>query len=228
MSDTVARRRVLLVGATGVVGTECLRQLAADDSVALVRALVRRPLADAPAKVEVVVTDMRTIESHPEFFAVDQVVCALGTTIKVAGSPAAFRAVDYELPLRVAQLARAQGATHFLLVSALGASTASGVFYNRVKGELEDALGALGFRSLTIARPSLLLGDRAEFRLGERIAQPFGFLIPPRWKPVHARQVAAALVSAGRQDLAGRCVIENIALRRHCGGTEPSALPRPF
>ena len=217
MSDTVARRRVLLVGATGVVGTECLRQLAADDSVSLVRALVRRPIADAPAapKVEVVVTDMNAIESHPALFAVDQVVCALGTTIKVAGSQAAFRAVDYELPLRIARLARAQGATHFLLVSALGASAASGVFYNRVKGELEDALGALGFRSLTIARPSLLLGDRVEFRLGERIAQPFGFLIPPRWKPVHARQVAAALVSAARQDLAGCCVIENIALRRH-------------
>lgn len=217
MSDTVARRRVLLVGATGVVGTECLRQLAADDSVAQVRALVRRPMTNAPVAptIEVLVTDMSTLESHPDFFAVDQVVCALGTTIKVAGSQAAFRAVDYELSLRVAQLARAQGATHFLLVSALGASAASGVFYNRVKGELEDALGALGFRSLTIARPSLLLGDRAEFRLGERVAQPFGFLIPPRWKPVHARQVAAALVSAGRQDLAGRCVIENIALRRH-------------
>ncbi|NBW66646.1 nucleoside-diphosphate sugar epimerase, partial [bacterium] len=93
MSDTVARRRVLLVGATGVVGTECLRQLAADDSVSLVRALVRRPIADAPAapKVEVVVTDMNAIESHPALFAVDQVVCALGTTIKVAGSQAAFR-----------------------------------------------------------------------------------------------------------------------------------------
>ena len=217
MSDTVARRRVLLVGATGVVGTECLRQLAADDSVAQVRALVRRPMTDAPVAptIEVLVTDMSALESHPDFFAVDQVVCALGTTIKVAGSQAAFRAVDFELPLRVAQLARAQGATHFLLVSALGASATSGVFYNRVKGELEDALGALGFRSLTIARPSFLLGDRAEFRLGERIAQPFGFLMPPRWKPVHARQVAAALVDAARQDLAGLCVLENIALRRN-------------
>ena len=136
-------------------------------------------------------------------------------SISVAGSQAAFRAVDYELPLRVARLARAQGATHFLLVSALGASAASRVFYNRVKGELEDALGALGFRSLTIARPSLLLGERAEFRLGERVAQPFGCLMPPRWKPVHARQVAAALVRAAREDLAGHRVIENIALRRN-------------
>lgn len=212
-----ARRRVLLVGATGVVGRECLSQLAADDTVAQLRALVRRPTADAPAvsKLEILVTDMMTLESQPEWFAVDQVVCALGTTIKVAGSQAAFRAVDYELPLRVARLARAQGAAHFLLVSALGASAASRVFYNRVKGELEDALGALGFRSLTIARPSLLLGERAEFRLGERVAQPFGCLMPPRWKPVHARQVAAALVRAAREDLAGHRVIENIALRRN-------------
>ncbi len=210
-------RRVLLVGGSGVVGKECLRQLAADPSVARVTALVRRPLPDAPtsANVDVVVTDFATLESHPEYFAVDQVVCALGTTIKVAGSQEAFRAVDYELPLRVATLARAAGATHYLLVSALGAAKDSGVFYNRVKGELEEALAALGFRSLTIARPSLLLGDRAEFRLGERLTQPFGFLVPARWKPVHARQVAAALVRAAREDLPGRRVMENIELRQH-------------
>jgi uncharacterized protein YbjT (DUF2867 family) len=210
-------RRVLLVGATGVVGKECLRQLAADAGVSRVIALVRRPIPDAPASpnVDVQVVDFATIESRPELFAVDQVVCALGTTIKVAGSQAAFRAVDYELPYRVATLARAQGARHYLLVSALGAAKDSSVFYNRVKGELEADLDALGFRSLTIARPSLLLGDRAEFRLGERLTQPFGFLVPSKWKPVHARQVAAALVKAAATDLAGRRVMENIELRQH-------------
>ena len=159
--------------------------------------------------------DFATLESCPERFAVDQVVCALGTTIAIAGSQAAFRAVDFELPLRVATLARAQGAQHYLLVSALGAARDSRVFYNRVKGELEDALDALGFRSLTIARPSLLRGDRVEFGVGERLAQHFGFLMPGRWKPVHARQVAAALVQAAARDLAGRRVMENIELRQH-------------
>jgi uncharacterized protein YbjT (DUF2867 family) len=212
-----ALRHVLLVGATGLVGREVHRLLANDESVARVTALVRRPLPVEqrhPKLVEAVV-DFDALDGHSPPFAVDQVICALGTTIRQAGSQEAFRRVDHDYPLRIAHLARAHGARHFLLVSAVGADAASRVFYNRVKGEVERDLLALGYPSVTIARPSLLEGDRTEVRVGERIAAKLGFLVPGRWKPVHVRQVARALVQAAREDLTGVRVLENAALRRH-------------
>jgi len=135
-------RKVLLAGATGLVGGEILRGLAGDDDVAEVRVLVRRQLDrafDAP-KVRELVADFDALDAHPEWFRVDQVFCALGTTIRRAGSQEAFRRVDFDYPLALARLARGQGARHFLLVSVVGADARSRVFYNRVKGELENAV----------------------------------------------------------------------------------------
>jgi uncharacterized protein YbjT (DUF2867 family) len=100
--------------------------------------------------------------------------------------------VDFDYPLGVVRLSRAQGAGHFLLVSALGADPGSRVFYSRVKGELEEAVIRLGFRSVTVARPSLLLGERPQVRLGEAIGARLGFLVPARYRPVQGAQVAAA------------------------------------
>lgn len=117
--------------------------------------------------------------------------------------------MDLGYPLALARLGVAQGARHFLLVSALFANPRSRNFYGRVKGELEEALRALPYRSITIARPSLLLGDRGEFRLGEEIAERTAFLWPRRYKPVHGRIVAAALVQAARDDAPGVRVIES-------------------
>lgn len=225
---------VLLAGATGLVGQQALRQLLADPWVKEVRALVRREMtpaellggdvSQAPAsaplgldKLRVCVANFERLETRIDWFEVDWVFCALGTTIRQAGSQAVFRQVDFDYPLQIAQLAKAQGAKRFMLVSALGASARSRVFYNRVKGELEDALRAMGFEHLAVARPSLLAGERHEFRLGEKVGLMFGGLMPERYKPVHARQVAAGLIASAKgaeADSGSACrVIDNISLR---------------
>ncbi|HZA28567.1 MAG TPA: oxidoreductase [Gammaproteobacteria bacterium] len=208
-------RIALVAGATGLVGRECLRLLACDDCISEVRALVRRPLPQDSIgpRVRECRTEFDHLHNYPDWFEVDWVFCALGTTIRQVGSQEAFRRVDYEYPLAIAKAARARGASHFLLVSALGANAHSRVFYSRVKGELEDAVLGLGYPSVTIARPSVLLGDRQERRLGEGLAKRLAWLAPPRWRPVHARQVALALVRAAKAQLGGVHVLENAALR---------------
>jgi uncharacterized protein YbjT (DUF2867 family) len=205
------KKSVLLAGATGLVGRECLAALLADSSFSPVTILIRQPLPSPPAsdRLAARVVDFEHLDRETSAFSVDQVFCCLGTTMAKAGSRDAFRRVDYDYALRVAQLALAGGANHFLLVSALGADATSRVFYNRVKGELEQAVGRLGYRSLTIVRPSLLLGERHERRLGEEIAKRFTAFTPAPWRPVHAKQVAAALVRAAREETPGTRVIAN-------------------
>lgn len=178
-----------IAGATGLVGRALRAEL--PDGVAL----VRRPQPGA-----------LTVDYHrPETFAAlpapQRVFIALGTTMAQAGSREAFRAADFDAVLAVARAARAAGATHCGLVSALGADARSAVFYNRVKGEAEEALVALGFERLVIARPSLLDGDRAALaqphRAGEawslRLLRPVAGLVPRRWRPIAAARVARAL-----------------------------------
>jgi uncharacterized protein YbjT (DUF2867 family) len=211
-------RSVLIAGATGLVGRDCLRQLEVDAGVSRIVAITRRPLTGVSSKVEVHVVNFENLEAHRALFSVDQVFCALGTTIKTAGSEAAFRHVDYDFPVAIARLGREQGATHFLLVSAIGASARSRFFYNRVKGDVEDVIRTLGYRSVTIVRPSLLLGERAEFRLGERIAMLVADIVPKKYRPVEARDVAAELVDAARADTPGFHVIENSEIRRTGAG----------
>src|SRR6185503_13364038 len=208
-----AGRSVLLLGATGLVGRECLRQLDADDSVAGITVLARRPLDLPSPKTRVVVVDFDALATRSDLFAVDQIFCALGTTIKQAGSQAAFRRVDFDYPKRAAMLGVEEGARHFLLVSALGASPKSRIFYNRVKGDLEDALRTMPYRSVTIVRPSLLLGDRHPPRFGEELAKRFGWLAPGRYKPVQASDVARVLVNAARDDAPGLNIIESEDIR---------------
>jgi uncharacterized protein YbjT (DUF2867 family) len=207
-------RRVLLAGATGLVGGELRRQLLEDPSVARVMAIVRRPLGERSDKLEERIVDFERLDQARDAFAVEQVFCALGTTIRQAGSQARFRRVDFDYAFEVGRLAREQGARHFLLVSAIGATAKSRIFYNRVKGELEDAVRALGYPSLTIARPSLLLGDRGKRRAGEEIGKRLGWLLPGRLRPVEAQDVAAALVDAARADAPGTRIIESEEIRR--------------
>ena len=209
-----------MAGATGLVGRECLRLLSNDPAVAEVRALVRRPLSAelAGPRVREYRTDFDELHNHQDWFQVDWVFCGLGTTIRAAGSQEAFRRVDYEYPVAIAKFALLGGASHFFLVSAIGANSRSVFFYNRVKGELEDAVRALGYRSLTIARPSLLLGDRQEWRFGEEVAKRLGWILPSRLRPVNATQVAAALVHAAHHPVPGVQILENAPMREARAG----------
>jgi uncharacterized protein YbjT (DUF2867 family) len=177
--------------------------------------LTRRPLSPelVHGSVDARVVDFDNLSAHASLFAVHQIICALGTTIRQAGTQQAFRRVDFDYPLTAARLGAERGATHFLLVSSIGANARSRVFYSRVKGELEDAVLALSYRSVTIVRPSLLLGPRAEYRLGEQIAKRLGFLLPSKYKPIGAHAVAAALVHAAKADLPGRRIVESPEIR---------------
>ena len=194
-----ASRSVLVAGASGLVGRCLVEQLCADPSVSVVHALVRRPLAETHPKLQVHVVDFTALPALP---SVDEVYLALGTTIKIAGSQEAFRAVDFGANLAVARAAQAAGARRAGLVSAMGAAASAGLFYSRVKGELEEALAALHFDVLVIAQPSMLRGDRAA--LGqpvrpaevwvERVSRVIGPILARRIRPVQAADVAAVLV----------------------------------
>lgn len=187
-----------------------MRQFGESAHFTRVIALTRRPPAPAAStRVESHVVDFERLDDAAEYFRVTHIACALGTTIKQAGTQERFRRVDHDYPLAAARLGLREGAQHFLLVSALGANAHSRIFYSRVKGEVEDAIRALPYRSVTIARPSLLLGERAEFRLGESIGKIFARVIPGRYRPVHARDVAAALLEAAVEDRAGVRIIES-------------------
>src|SRR5436190_4644990 len=163
-------RTALLAGATGLIGNHVLQFLLADRTWGRVITVGRRITPHKHEKLEQRVLDLGELETVSDLTHVDDVFCCLGTTIKQAGSQPAFRRVDHAFVLGVAHAGLHAGATQFLLVSAIGADPASRVFYSRVKGETESAVRRLGFPSIQIFRPSHLLGERSEFRLGERIA----------------------------------------------------------
>ena len=209
---------VLLVGATGLVGRECLRLLLSDHAVARIEVVARRALSPdvRSPKLSTHIIDFDHLNEYDELFTVDAIICALGTTIRQAGSRTRFRTIDLEYPLDFARLGRRRGCSHFLVVSSLGANPKSRIFYNRVKGELEDGLRELDYPCLTIVRPSLLLGPRAEQRLGEEVAKRvskwLGPLVPRPFKPVEAHAVAIALVRAAKNPCSGIRVIESSEL----------------
>ncbi len=200
--DAAPPRSVLIAGASGLVGREVLQGLLADDSVAAVHSLGRRDLRLQHPKLTQHRVDFS--KALPALSSVGEAFIALGTTIKVAGSQEAFRAVDFDAVLAVAQAAKAAGATRLGVVSAMGADPRSKIFYNRVKGEMEAALSALGFDTLVIARPSFLAGDREALgqpvRGGEKLALKLSKLlapmIPDQYKSIDAQKVARALLTA--------------------------------
>jgi uncharacterized protein YbjT (DUF2867 family) len=191
---------VALAGATGLVGRAILEGLLADSSVTAVHALGRREPGIIHPKLIPHVVDFAAL---PPLQPLDEVYLALGTTIKAAGSREAFHAVDFDANLAVARAALAAGAKRAGLVSAMGADAKSRIFYNRVKGELEEALARLYFDGLVIARPSLLVGDREALgqpkRMGEKVAtvmsKLLGPLIPANYRPIASADVARALLA---------------------------------
>ena len=192
-------KRVLLAGATGLVGQVTLQRALASTAVSEVVAPTRRPLPAHPKLLNPVV-DFDALPVDADWWAVDAVICTLGTTIKKAGSQAAFRRVDHDHPLQVAQIALRHGAKAYALNSALGADAHSRVFYSRTKGELERDLQTLGYPSLTLVRPGLIGGERQESRRGEQIgvtvSQWLRPLLPARYRVVPAERIAHRLLEA--------------------------------
>ena len=158
-------------------------------------------------------TDFKALDGERDRLLADHVFCALGTTMRKAGSRAAFREVDLEYPLRLAQLTRAGGARHFSLVSAVGADRHSAFYYSRVKGELEEELTAMDWPSLAIFRPSVIEGERGESRPLERLSSRLLRLAPPAWQPVAAADIAAAMVSVALEPPPGVTIVESRNIR---------------
>lgn len=203
-------RSALLLGATGLVGGHCLKLLLQEQAYEKVFAFVRKPLPFAHPKLDARVVDFEKPEARAAQIRAHDVFCCLGTTIKQAGSQAAFRKVDFEYPYRLAEFAVQNGAQQFLLVSALGADPASAIFYNRVKGEIEAAITKLPFRSIHILRPSLLLGERPEPRFGEKFGEYVFKTTALLWRgplrkyrPITAQAVALALLHYAKQERSG-------------------------
>ena len=218
----------VVAGATGLTGSTLLRRLAGDKRFDRVVALVRSAKRGMPERVESVIVDFEALANGEgdatiavNHAATDQLVvfCCLGTTIKVAGSQAVFRRVDFDYVVAVARWAKAQHAVHFGLISALGASAKSSVFYTRTKGEAEEAVRALALPSVHIVRPSFIDGNRTESRPGESVAIRFARGISPllvgplrRYRVVTAGAIAASLLAASMSPVVGVSVTESEAI----------------
>lgn len=191
--------KLLLVGATGLVGSHVLTLALEDPRVTSVVAPTRRPMADHP-KLSAPVVDFDFLRADAAWWTADAVVCTLGTTAREAGSQAAFRRVDHDYPLAVARIARVHLVRAYILNSAIGADAGSRFFYNRVKGQVEDAIKAKGFESLTLVRPGVIDGHRSEFRFGERVLtlvlRLLAPLLPKRLRLNPAQAIAQKLLEA--------------------------------
>ncbi|MCC5908802.1 MAG: NAD(P)H-binding protein [Balneolaceae bacterium] len=194
-----------LIGATGLIGSRLLVKLQEDDYVGSVRVLSHRPVELSGPKTNVQVIDFSNLEQFRSAInGSDAVFCTVGTTQrKVDGDEEAYRKVDYDIPVNAAKFCAETGCPRFLLVSSVGADSSSGSFYLKLKGEVEDEVKDSGVPSVSIFRPSILLGERNESRPGETIGKivmnTFSFLLPSRMKPIDADDVAAAMVWAGKQ-----------------------------
>ncbi len=200
-------RTALIAGATGLTGGHLLSALLDSNQYGKVHALVRKPALPPHPKLDELIVDFAHLPRLPR---VDDAYCCLGTTIRKAGSQAAFRLVDFDYVVNFAKAARRAGARQFLLISAIGADAKSAVFYSRVKGETEEALRDIGFEALHLFRPSFLVGDRQESRLGERVGIAAFSLAAPlmmgamrKYRPVEASVVAAAMLNAALSDATG-------------------------
>ncbi|WP_215115508.1 NAD-dependent epimerase/dehydratase family protein [Exiguobacterium sp. s80] len=205
--------KAAILGASGLVGQELVDQLLANDAYEEVHVLVRRPMNRFHQKLEEWVIDFDRV-TEIELPTVDHVYCALGTTIKQAGSQAAFRQVDYTYPIEVGRELLDLGATRFALISALGAHPNAKTFYNRVKGDTENGLRVLGYEALLIFRPSLLLGEREEFRFGEQAAARVSTVLRPLLKrspyaPIEAGKVAKAMMERTLHAPPGITIVES-------------------
>lgn len=224
INNATHTRVALLAGATGLVGQGLIKLLLADSRYSTVHVVGRRAPGVQHPKLVIHISQSLTNWACP---AVDDVFIALGTTITVAGSKAAFKAIDGDAVVAIASAAKATGATRLAVVSAMGASTQSGVNYNHVKADMEDAVNALGFETLVIARPSLLAGDRAALKQPERMAEKLSLIafkllkpiIPANYRSISASSVAQAMVHALQTSGKGRHVLLSGAMQHQVAST---------
>ena len=209
-------RTALIAGASGLVGGHCLDLLLAEPAYDSVTALVRRELPATHRKLRQVVVDFDRLGEKAALFDVDDLFCCLGTTIRAAGSQEAFRKVDHDYPMELGRLLKEHGGRQMAIVSSLGADPGSRFFYNRVKGEVEEGLGAMGLPALQIFRPSLLLGERSESRLGEKIGSVVMKLVGPllvgslrKYRGIRGADVARAMVRVALAEPSGRHIYES-------------------
>ena len=210
-------KTALIVGTTGLIGNQLLELLLADDYYSKVIALSRKALTIHHPKLENIVPDFANLSGYSSQFKADDVFCCLGTTMKQAGSQAAFHKVDFDYPFEIAKITKELGAKQYFLITALGANKKSSFYYNRVKGEVEEAIGQLGFKSYHIFRPSFLQGNRSEKRAGEEATHVFfkifGFLVPKKFKGIDSAKVARAMLTKAKEERGGVFIHESDVLQ---------------
>lgn len=209
-----SQKIALVIGATGLIGNQLTRKLCQSAYYERVKVLVRKPLGWHHPRLQEIQFDFD--RPNGLLTQADDIFCCLGTTMKKAGSKEAFRKVDYQYPMDIARLGREQGATQFALVSSMGADEKSMFYYSRVKGEVERDLSSLNYPTLLIFRPSLLLGQRSESRLSEKISgsmmRLLNPLIPAKYKAIESETVADVLYTKMQEGLTGRHLFESDAI----------------
>ena len=217
-------KTALLVGATGLVGRQCLNYLLQNENYSQVKILTRRLINIENSKLIQHKIDFNKLQNYSDEIKADDIFCCLGTTIKKAGSQKKFKLVDFDYPLQIAKTALQNRAKRYSLVTALGANKDSKIFYNKVKGELETEISKLNFDCINIFRPSLLLGNRNEFRLGEKLGmyfmKVFGFLFVgklKKYRGIQAVKVAKAMVIKAQQNLDGINIFESDEIQELAG-----------
>lgn len=215
-------KKAIIAGATGLVGSKLLELLLEDEAYVEVMVISRKPVSHNHPKFRNIVVDFDNLDETKNDLIADDVFCCLGTTMKKAGSKEAFRKVDFQYPLELAKLTKANGAKKYLLISALGADENSSVFYNKVKGEVERAISELEFESFHIFRPALLIGPREEQRTGEDIFKAIFkvvnyLLIGPlkKYRSIHRDKVARAMNQLAHSDSQGRQIHESLELQKY-------------
>jgi uncharacterized protein YbjT (DUF2867 family) len=207
----------LILGSTGLVGRHLVDVLRAEPRYEHITVVTRRASEafDRDAKTTQVVVDFARLADYADRLAADHVFCALGTTMRTAGSKERFRDVDYAYPVEAGRVTLANGAKHFSLVSSLGANAQSRTFYSRVKGETEEAIRSQGWPSLVIVRPSIIGGEREERRPGERLGQVIFRLLPKSLRTIPARVIALAMVELAKSEPPGVKLVPSRDLWAH-------------
>lgn len=212
-------RTAVIAGATGLVGKQCMYKLLENKEYSSVIALLRRPFDIKHPKLQQITTDFENLNDLTLPFIPDDVFCCLGTTMAKAGSKQAFYKVDFTYVHELGSFFASKGSKRFLLISASGADKTSAIYYSKVKGEVEEAVKQLSFDGIYVFRPSILLGSREEFRLGERVGIGLAMLLQPfmigglkKYRPIYGSQVAAGMIKTALEAAPGKYIFESDAI----------------